>query len=262
MKETRFVRDTVDFSKNLPSGFVKKMVVFDTVDSTNSTAKDLAVADAEEGTVVIACRQKHGRGRFDRVWQSPEGGMYLSLILRPRVPVEKLSLLPLVAGLAVAKTVESFRVQTTMKWPNDVLANGKKIAGILLESEAEGGSIRYVVVGIGMNLNVDVKVLSADIQPRSTSLSHEVGAHVDYYAVLRAFFMYFEQEYSFLVDHQYERIIDEWKALSDTIGKTIRVQTSSGIVQGEAVDIDQSGFLLVRTEKGKLEKLTSGDCLY
>lgn len=262
MNETKFVKEIREYSKNLPEGFIKKVVVSDSLDSTNSTAKQLAMAGAEEGTLVIAREQHQGRGRFDRVWQSPEGGMYLSLILRPSISPEKLSLLPFIAGLAVVKAMDSFGLHTTIKWPNDVLANGKKIAGILLESEGVGRTIQYVVAGIGINLNTNLRTLSPDIQPRSTSLLHEKGASVDYLEFLKMILIQFEVFYVLLIHHQYERIIDEWKMHSDTLGKPVRVKTSTEIVQGVAVDVDPSGFLLLRTKGGETKKVYSGDCLY
>jgi BirA family biotin operon repressor/biotin-[acetyl-CoA-carboxylase] ligase len=262
MKETIFVKKTVDFSKNLNIDLVKKLLVFDELDSTNSTAKEFAQANAEEGTVVIARTQQHGRGRFDRIWQSPEGGVYLSIILRPKKSTEKISLLPFVAVLAVARTITLHGLHTTIKWPNDVQVNGKKIAGILLESEIKGHEVIYVVVGIGINLNIDRKDLSPDIQPRSTSMLHELDSPVDYHEFLRTFFTQFENVYSLFVNHQFERIIDEWKIHTDTLGKTIRVQTSTETLQGIALDIDSLGFLLLRKENGEIKKILSGDCLY
>jgi BirA family biotin operon repressor/biotin-[acetyl-CoA-carboxylase] ligase len=262
MKETKFVKKTTDFSKNLHIDLVKKMLVFDEVNSTNITAKELAQAGAEEGTVVIARRQHHGRGRFDRIWQSPDGGVYLSIILQPKKSIENISLLPLVAALTVARTITLYGLHTTIKWPNDVQVNGKKIAGILLESEIRGHEVIYVVVGIGINLNIDRKDLSPDIQPRSTSMFHELGSPVDYHEFLRTFFKQFDKIYSLFVDHQFQRIIDEWKIQTDTLGKTICVQTSTETLQGIAFDIDRSGFLLLRKENGEIKKILSGDCLY
>jgi BirA family transcriptional regulator, biotin operon repressor / biotin---[acetyl-CoA-carboxylase] ligase len=262
MKETIFVKKTVDFSKNLHIDFIKKLFVFDEVNSTNSTAKEFAQAGAEEGTIVIAQTQHFGRGRFDRIWQSPEGGVYLSIILRPKICTEKISLLPLVAALAVARTITLYGLHTTIKWPNDVQVNGKKIAGILLESEIKEHEVIYVVVGIGINLNIDRKDLTSDIQPRSTSMLHELVSPVDYHEFLRTFFIQFERVYSLFVDHQFEKITDEWKTHTDTLGKKIRVQTSTGTLQGLAFDIDPQGFLLLRTENGEIKKILSGDCLY
>ena len=262
MKERAFIKKTREFTKKLHIPVVKNLLVFDELDSTNSTAKELARAGAEEGTIVIARTQNQGRGRFDRIWQSPEGGIYLSFILRPRISAEKTSLLPFVAALALTKTIESYGLHATIKWPNDVRVNGKKIAGILLESEIIGQAINYVVVGIGMNLNIDITHFSMDIQPRSTSMIHELGNPVDYHEFLRKFFIQFGSFYKLFIEQQYDRIIDEWKTHTDTLGKTIRVQTSTGTFQGIASDIDQSGFLLLRTEHGVIKKIMSGDCLY
>jgi BirA family biotin operon repressor/biotin-[acetyl-CoA-carboxylase] ligase len=262
MKETLFVKKTLEFSKNLHINLVKKLFVFDEVDSTNRIAKELALANAEEGTVIIARTQHHGRGRFDRIWQSPEGGVYLSIILRPKKSTQKISLLPFVAALAIARTIKLYGLDANIKWPNDTLVNGKKIAGILLESEIKEEALIYVVVGIGMNLNIDIRDLSPDIQPRSTSMFHELGSPVDYHEFLRTFFIQFEKAYLLFVENQFERIIDEWKIHTDTLGKTIRVQTSTGILQGIAFDIDPLGFLLLRTENGEIKKILSGDCLY
>ena len=262
MKKRIFEKKTQELLKNLHIDVVKNLLVFDELDSTNNTAKELAQDGAEQGTIVIARTQNQGRGRFDHIWQSPEGGVYLSFILRPKTSAEKTSLLPFVAALALTKTIESYGLHATIKWPNDVRVNGKKISGILLESEVIGHMINYVVVGIGMNLNIDITHFSPDIQPRSTSIIHELGSPVDYHEFLRTFFIQFEGFYKLFVEQQYDRIIDEWKTHTDTLGKTIRVQTSTETLQGIASDIDQSGFLLLITERGETKKIMSGDCLY
>jgi BirA family biotin operon repressor/biotin-[acetyl-CoA-carboxylase] ligase len=262
MKETTFVKKTVEFSKKLHSDIVKKLLVFERLDSTNSTAKELARTGANEGTIVIAQTQNQGRGRFERIWESPEGGVYLSFILRPRTPAEKVSLLTFVAALAVTKTVNSYGLHTSIKWPNDVRVNNKKIAGILLESEVNGHTINYVVIGIGINLNLDREKLPADIRSQSTSMTSELGHPLDYYEFLTAFFKQFEVFYALFIKQQYERIVDEWKTSTDTLGKTIRVHTSAETIQGLAFDVDQLGFLLLKTEKGEIRKILSGDCLY
>jgi BirA family transcriptional regulator, biotin operon repressor / biotin---[acetyl-CoA-carboxylase] ligase len=260
MSTSTFVKTTTEFLHTLD--FVKKPFVFDSVDSTNLSAKDLAKEGAEEGTVVLAKVQRQGRGRFERRWESPEGGVYLSIILRPSVPPQKASLLPFVAALAVAKTINSYGVHATIKWPNDVRVKGKKIAGILLESEGEGPKIAYVVVGIGINLSVDLESLPTDLQTRSTSLHHELGHPVESHEFLQIFFMTFEHSYEVFKGQRYTEVIDEWKTHSDTLGKNVRVQTMAGTMQGTAVDIDQSGFLLLRTANGETKKVLSGDCLY
>ena len=140
--------------------------------------------------------------------------------------------------------------------------NGRKIAGILLESEGDGPTINYVVVGIGINLAIDLKRLSADLQTRSTSLVNEVHHPVDYYEFLRTLFMTFEHYYKVFEEQRFGEIIDEWKTNSDTLGKSIRVRTMTETLQGTAVDVDQSGFLLLWTASGETKKILSGDCLY
>lgn len=262
MDKKSFIEKSSEFSKNLAVGFVKKLLVFQNLDSTNLTAKDLARGGAEEGTVILAQTQRKGRGRFDRSWQSPEGGVYLSLILRPHIVPEKVSLLPIGAALVVAKTIESYGLHPTIKWPNDVRVNGKKIAGILLESEINGNTLTYVIVGIGVNVNIDSRLLSDDIRLRSTSLKTEIGATVEYFEFLGRFFREFDEFYHRFMKQQYDKIIEEWKSYSDTLGKVIRIQTSVSSIQGTAIAVDQSGFLLLRTEKGDIQKILSGDCLY
>ena len=262
MKKSTYVKKTEDFSKTLAVDFVKKSFVFDTLDSTNTTAKELACTGAEEGTVVIARTQSHGRGRFERLWQSPEGGVYLSVILRPSVPFEKTPLLSFLAALAVTKTINSYALHATIKWPNDVRVNRRKIAGILLESEGFGSMVNYVVVGIGINLNIDRKEFSTDIQTRSTSLLNELHHPTDYYEFLETFFITFQHYYDIFRRQQYGEIIDEWKILSDTLGRNVRIKTMTETLQGITFDVDQSGFLFLRTEQGEIKKILSGDCLY
>jgi BirA family biotin operon repressor/biotin-[acetyl-CoA-carboxylase] ligase len=262
MKKSPFVQKIEEFSKTLHIDFVKKLCVFDKLDSTNITAKELALAGAEEGTIVIAKTQTHGRGRFNRIWQSPEGGVYLSMILRPTVSPEKTSLLPFVAALAVATTIESYKVHVTVKWPNDVRVKKKKIAGILLESEVNGQKVDYVVIGIGINLNVNLTHLSTNLQSRTTSLISELNHHIDMFEFLKRFFREFNSFYTFFRERQYESIVTQWKLRNDTVGRNIVVQTASESLQGTALDVDQAGFLLLKTEAGEVKKIMSGDCLY
>ena len=262
MNESSYIKKTEAFFEQLPQDVVKKSFVFDKIRSTNTKAKELAKAGAEEGTVVISKTQSQGRGRFERNWESPEGGVYLSVILRPNESFEKLPLLSFVAALAVTKTIRSYGLPATIKWPNDIQVNGRKIAGILLESEGDGRSITYVIVGVGINLSVDLMKFSAPIQTKSTSVLNELHQKVDYYESLKTFFLSFQHYYELMKAQRYATIIDEWKARSDTLGKRVRIQTMTETIQGIAYDVDQSGFLLLRTEHGEIKKILSGDCLY
>ncbi|MBN1860998.1 MAG: biotin--[acetyl-CoA-carboxylase] ligase [Candidatus Thermoplasmatota archaeon] len=262
MDKRTFREKTEEFSKNLHVDFVKKILVFDNLQSTNSSAKDLARTGAEEGTIVLARTQSQGRGRFDRIWQSPEGGVYLSIILRPKISLQYTSLLPLVAALAVVKSIRSYGLPATIKWPNDVRVNGKKVAGILLESEISGDHITYVIVGIGINLNTNLQKLPREIRSHSTSLLSEIGAPIAYHDFIRSLFRQFDEVYKWFNEGNSIKIIGEWKTSTDTLGRFIRVQTSTELLQGTAFDIDQKGFLLLRTDQGEIKKILSGDCLY
>ena len=262
MKDTAFVERTLNFSKNLDIDFVKKIIVFDEIPSTNSEAKKLARKGEEEGTVIITQIQKKGRGRFDRLWESPEGGLYLSIILRPDCSPNKATLLPLIASLAVSKTINSYDFSAKIKWPNDVRVNEKKIAGILLESEAHENRLEYVVLGIGINLNTDTNLLSEEIRSISTSLSEEIGTSVDYHSFVKKLLFNFDKYYKVFLDKKYDYIIKEWKNQSDTVGRRVRITTSSEQIIGKACDIDQSGFLIVIRDSGERKKVASGDCTY
>ena len=262
MNTRTFVEKMEKFSKDSRIDFVKKLLVFNDIDSTNSTAKNLARAGAEEGTVVIAQTQNKGRGRFDRIWQSPEGGMYLSIILRPKISLQYASLLTFVAALTVVKTIHSYGLSATIKWPNDVRVQRKKIAGILLESEINGDHIEYVIVGIGINLNIDIQKLPSNIRSCSTSISSEVGSPIRYDEFFRTLFKHFDELYKRFNENQFEGIIREWKTFTDTLGKSICVRTRTEQIQGIALDVDRSGFLLLKTDRGEIRKIVSGDCLH
>lgn len=262
MKDTTFIEKTLDFSKNLDIDFVKKIIVFDEIPSTNSEAKKLARKGEEEGTIVIARIQKKGRGRFDRLWESPEGGLYLSIILRPNCPPNKATVLTLVTSLVISKTINSYDLSSNIKWPNDVRLNGKKIAGILLESEAHENKVEYIILGVGINLNTDINLLSEKIRLISTSLSREIGTSVDYHSFFKKLLFNFDKYYKLFLDKKYDFILKEWKNQSDTLGRRVRINTASEQIIGKAYDIDQSGFLIVIGDSGERKKVASGDSFY
>lgn len=262
MKKFTFADKTINLSENIDIDFIKKIIILDEVSSTNKKAKELARKGAEEGTIVIAKMQKNGRGRFDRLWESPEGGLYLSIILRPDCPHNKTTLLPLLVSLAVSQTINSYNIPTKIKWPNDVRVNGKKIAGILLESETTKNKVEYTILGIGINLNIDVNLFSEDIKLISTSISEEIGKSIDYYQFIKYLLINLDKYYRFFLNKKYNYIINEWKNHSDTIGRKVRITTSSKQITGEANDIDQLGFLILNTNFGKQKTITSGDCTY
>lgn len=223
----------------------------DEIGSTNERARDLA-AEGRSDIVVLADRQIGGRGRLDREWISPSGGIWLSLLLRPEIPPASAPLYTLVAAVATARAARSAGVDATIKWPNDVRIGDRKLAGILTEMEGEADRVSWLVVGIGLNANVDPTELPGD-QP-ATSLRSEVG-EVDRRAVVQTLL----EEFWALSTASPAEILDAWRELASTLGQRVRVETPRETIVGEAVDITAPGTLVVETADGRRE-VTAGDC--
>jgi BirA family transcriptional regulator, biotin operon repressor / biotin---[acetyl-CoA-carboxylase] ligase len=262
MSTNSFIEKTKKYFENKNVDFIKKYYVFDTVDSTNSKAKKIAEKEGIDKSLIIAYTQQCGRGRFSRPWESPAGGLYCSLLLKPDISADKATLLPLVAAIAIAKTLREYKISSLIKWPNDVRVNNKKISGILLESNICKNKIEYVIIGIGVNLNISLDQFSSKLTTAKTSVQLQLGKKINYYGFLYSLLTYFEKYYAIFINGEYETICAEWKVLSDTLGRTVKIVTSSGYIVGKAVDIDESGFLIVETNTGQQKKIMSGDCLY
>ncbi len=250
----------VDISAEFASGCITQVLQYEKLGSTNQEALRLAREQAPSGTVVLARRQTHGRGRLNRTWESPEGGLYFSLLLRPPSSAP-LSLLPLTAAVAVASALEDYGVPARIRWPNDVLVAGKKAAGILLELD-QSLAETVVVVGVGVNLNVDLASLSAGIRGQAVSLEEYCGHRFDLHEVLGVILRRFSEYYGWFCAGQAQRLRTLWLEKSDTVGQRVRVRTPQGPVEGEAVDIDAEGFLRIRLADGSIQTVTAGDCLY
>lgn len=262
MKISKFIENPSDFSNNLGIELIKKILVFDDLNSTNNKAKQLAIEGEDEGTIVISRIQKRGKGRFNREWESPEGGMYLSIILKPDILPEKSTLLSLISAIAISRTVSSLGLSPEIKWPNDVRINKKKIAGILIESEVCQEKIKYVVVGIGINLNIHTQNLSENIKKLSTSILDEIDTLVDYSDFLKNLLNNFDKYYKMFLDEKYDEIIREWKNHSDTINQKIVLDTNTKQLKGKIVDINEFGFLKVILETGEIRIINSGEIFF
>ncbi len=261
MSESSFIKQTETFFQEINNPLAHNVFVFDSLSSTNEKAKELAQQGEPEGTIVVSRIQEQGRGRFDRTWVSPEGGLYFSIILRPSCKPNKATLFPLVGALAVWKTIDDFcDLAPTIKWPNDVRINNKKVSGILIESESSSDKVEYVAVGIGINLNIDIDTLPKSFQ--ATSLSYELGINLDCYHFLKEIVVHLHSYYTHFLSGNYARLLQEWKTHSDTIGRRVHVESSTETIEGVASDVDESGFLLVKTTTGEMKKITSGDCIY
>jgi BirA family biotin operon repressor/biotin-[acetyl-CoA-carboxylase] ligase len=231
------------------------------IDSTNEWAKELALNGAYEGTVVIVEIQTAGRGRLGREWVSPSGGLWFSLILRPKLRPPEAVKLTFVAGLAVAKVLrEMFDLKVETKWPNDVLVNGQKICGILTEMNTTDETVNFVIVGIGVNANFDVeKVLPEKLKKVVTSLENELGRKVQLENLFRALLEQLEKLYELFTKEGFKPVLEEWKNYAGFLGQQVQVTSLSEELGGLALDVDCDGALVLRLEDGTRKQVFVGD---
>jgi len=234
---------------------------FERTDSTNKRAKEIAAAGAGEGALVVAEEQTRGRGRLDRHWFSPAGqGIYLSVVLRPALPPSEAARLVLLAAVAVAETlIDTAGLKATIKWPNDVLVGGKKIAGILTELAMEMDAVDYVIIGLGLNVNMPADQWPEDIRGRATSVLAETGQPFSRPLLLRHLLESFENGYEELTNAGFEPIMARWRDLADMLGRKVSVQARGGSYSGEVVDFDPDGFMILRDNNGRDRRILSGD---
>lgn len=241
-----------------------KIIRYDIIDSTNEECHRLAGKGYSQGTVVIAEEQTHGRGRFKRRWFSPKGSnIYLSILLRPSVSLEKASTLTLLSGVAVAAAIRDFSgLIVNLKWPNDIIFNEKKLGGILLESHLEKGILQYAVAGIGVNVNMMIEDMPDEIRDFATSLRIELGNTLSKEDlidnILMEFFRFYEE---WLIDDK--SIVNSWRALTTTLYRRVRCILPDGKeLVGYAEDIDRHGVLIIRSEKGETVRINAGDVIH
>ena len=240
--------------------FGREIRFYPELPSTQDEARALAMQGAPEGTVVIADTQTAGRGRIGRSWVAPRGGIYLSIILRPTMTPPQALRLPLITGVAVAQTIEKVtRLSTRLKWPNDVLINGRKVAGILTEMNAEMDRLNFIIVGIGINVNTPPESLPTELQDTAAILSAERGRPISRVKLIQTLLTELEILYDEFRKEGFEPIRKRWKALSETIGTMVTVTFADQQVHGRAFDIDPDGALLIQKWNGNLERVVAGD---
>lgn len=240
--------------------FVGKQVMFrEMVDSTQNLAVSLADRHDSHGAVVIAEQQKSGRGRQKRKWLSPKGGVWLSVVLKPDIPTAKITLLPFVAALAACDAIRATGLDAQLKWPNDVMISGKKVAGILLDISAESEQVNYAVIGIGINANVDSAAISARLDGvKITSISDELGRNVSRLDLVKALLENLERYYLEMEERGPIAILQKWKKNSEMLGHRVTVTQNNRTVRGVAADVNDDGSLLLRTSDGDIN-IVSGD---
>jgi BirA family biotin operon repressor/biotin-[acetyl-CoA-carboxylase] ligase len=237
-------------------GLEQRIHYFPEIGSTMDAARELAKKGVGEGTIVIAEAQTRGRGRLSREWLSPEGGIYFTLILRPGISPAYAPRINLMASIAVAATIRKlFGLKTELKWPNDVLIEGRKVCGILAEMDAEMDVVNFVNVGIGINANTSIPQFEKTV----TSLKGALGREISRKKFLSALLMEIERLQPLLMNAD---LLQEWKKLSVTLNKDVRIAAPGEVIVGRAIDIDTTGALIIKERNGSLKKAMAGDCIH
>lgn len=235
----------------------RKIYYFDTVSSTMDVAFQFGVKGAPEGTLILAETQTKGRGRLGRSWVSPKyKGIYLSLLLRPKILPNQTPILTLLSAVSACEAIKTVTgLDPQIKWPNDVLIHHKKLGGILTELNAEMDEVRFIVIGIGLNVNNDKKSLIS----AATSLKEQKKENINRIELLREILHKIEINYLLLQEKGSRAIIEKWREHNITLGKRIKVASHKEHLEGQALDIDMDGTLLLRKDSGVVEKVVSGD---
>jgi len=234
----------------------QRMHHFWEIGSTMDAARELAKKGAEERTIVIAEVQTRGRGRLSREWLSPKGGIYFTLILRPKISPAYAPRINLMASVAVATTIgKLLGLKAELKWPNDVLIEKKKVCGILAEMDAEMDVVNFVNLGIGINANNSIP----QFEKTATSLKRALGREISRKKFLAALLVEINRRQARLMDVD---LLEEWKELSGTLNKYVRILSPGEVIVGRAINIDTTGALIVKERDGSLKKAVAGDCIY
>jgi len=252
-----------EIKNNLSTSYMgENIYYFPELESTNIIAKEKASLKKNkiaEGTIIIAERQVGGKGRLGREWFSPAGGIWLSIILFPQLSPSYISRITLMTAVAVVKTIRTCtQIEPQIKWPNVILINDKKVCGILTEMNAELDLVNWVVVGIGINVNISQEEFPEDIRNNSISLKEVLGEGISRVKLIQIFLKEFEKYYEKLKRKEFPSILKEWKLYSHTLGKKIKINLGEKIVSGKAIDLSEEGSLILKEENGKLVKIISG----
>jgi BirA family biotin operon repressor/biotin-[acetyl-CoA-carboxylase] ligase len=253
--------------KKLKTQFIgKKMRYLENTPSTIWVGKQIcAEGDVEKmhGLVIIAEEQTGGIGRMGRAWISPSGGIWITIVLKPGIPIDHVFMVTMAGSVAVARAIrKEFDLGALIKWPNDIFIGDKKVAGLLLELSAEADTIHYCLLGIGIDVNVPLNQFSPALQKEITSISAEVGHEVDRATFLARILKEFENRYLLIESGEYDAIVREWKSLSCTLEHRVLITTMKNSFEGEAIDIDEFGALIIRKDNGKIERVIAGDCIH
>jgi len=230
------------------------------LESTNELAFQLAVEGAAHGEVVIADRQTRGKGRRGRGWSSPPNlNLYCSIVLRPELPPQRSPEITLVAAVALAQSLNELDAPARIKWPNDLQVEGRKVAGILTELSADPDQIHFAILGLGINLNGGRSDFPPELQASATSVSEVIGHRISRAPFAALLWKHLESWLRTHAERGFPPVRAAWKRAEATLGKKVRIQEEGRLIEGTAVDIDDSGALLVKNARGQIERVVAGD---
>jgi BirA family biotin operon repressor/biotin-[acetyl-CoA-carboxylase] ligase len=229
---------------------------FQKVSTTMDTAKALARDGAPHLSCVIAENQTRGRGRLNRQWVSSRGGLWFTLIVKPNLPPPLVYIYNFAASLSLSRVLNRlFDVDVSVKWPNDLLLGGRKLSGMLSEMETQADMVKFLVIGIGINVNNNPD----NKEFKAVSLKNDLKQRVSRKQILTEFLYEFQNR---IQEIDSQNIIDQWKEQTTTIGSRVRVETLDRIYEGKAIDVDETGALIIEDDQQKLRKIIYGDCFH
>ena len=256
-----------EITSNLKTKIIgQQAYYFDTIDSTQNQALKMANDTAHNGSVIVASKQTGGRGRAGRKWISPKGGIWISIILQPKFDISITTLFPIASALALSIAIEkTFSIKPELKWPNDLTIKGKKVAGMLVDVSLESNRIENLVLGVGINFDVNVKQIEKSLKgtPNFYGVATLNGQKkkVKPIQLVQTFLVELEKIYKSLNAKKTKRIIFEWTSRSSTIGKNVELNTADTKIKGKAIRIDEDGALVV-LENNKEYRIIAGDIIH
>ena len=255
-----------EITQNLKTKTIgNEVYYFDSIKSTQEYAIKIAANPKNNGAVIIAQQQTGGRGRDGRKWISPKGGIWLSVILHPKFDISVITLFPIASSLALSTAIEKcMNIRPELKWPNDITIKGKKVAGMLVDASLESNKIETIVLGVGINFDVDVKKIEKDLKNTqnfygATSLQ-KFGKVSNPIELIQNFLIELEEIINILNKGQIKKIVKEWTQRSSTIGKNVEIMTKEGKIKGNAIKIDNDGALVILNKK--TTRILAGDIVH
>jgi len=255
-----------EITQNLKTKTIgNEVYYFDSIKSTQEYAIKIAANPKNNGAVIISQQQTGGRGRDGRKWISPKGGIWLSVILHPKFDISVITLFPIASSLALSTAIEKcMNIRPELKWPNDITIKGKKVAGMLVDASLESNKIETIVLGVGINFDVDVKKIEKDLKNTqnfygATSLT-KFGNGSNPVDLIQTFLIELEEIVNLLNKGQIKKIVKEWTQRSSTIGKNVEIMTKEGKIKGNAIKIDDDGALVISNKK--TTRILAGDIVH